>query len=248
MDLSLLVLSYETEQGRNKIKTINRDAEVLFSLPDVVRILIAENRLHSTAEVNVGFDGFYRAQIEALEPDEQQIIQSESTLDDPGHELYVTQPGLLRLLSRDKSPACKRFQRWVFHEVIPSIIKFGNYPPPSQAESDLMRLAKLMVSEIAAREKLERETKAQLAEHSARISHLSNEVTLIKESSSDFARFAHIDEFCEGMDDATKYYVFCMCDKVCLEGHIETKKISSDGGFVNKLFPREIIISVLNRE
>lgn len=248
MDLSLLVLSYETENGRNKVKTINRDAEVLFSLPDVVKILMTENRQHSTIGKNVGFDGFYRAQIEALESDEQQIIYKDSSPSEPGHELYVTQPGLLRILSRDKSPACKKFQRWVFHEVIPSILKYGTYPPPLEPESDLMRLAKLIVSEIEAREKLERETKAQLAEHSSKILLLSTEVQSLKDTQIIFNNYAHVDEFCYEMNETDKYYIFCMCEKVCLESSIDTQKIHGRDDQLNKLFPREVILSVINKE
>lgn len=42
--------------------------------------------------------------------------------------LTVTEPGLYRLLSsKSRKPIAKRFQRWVFHQVLPSIRKTGSY-------------------------------------------------------------------------------------------------------------------------
>lgn len=48
----------------------------------------------------------------------------------PGGEqdvLTVLEPGLYRLLSKSRKPVGKRFQRWMFHEVLPSIRKTGKY-------------------------------------------------------------------------------------------------------------------------
>ncbi|MGM2732102.1 hypothetical protein ACS2QU_30890, partial [Bacillus cereus group sp. Bce005] len=39
---------------------------------------------------------------------------------------------LYRVLSRDTSDAGKAFQRWIFHEVIPSIREHKQYPPPTK--------------------------------------------------------------------------------------------------------------------
>jgi prophage antirepressor-like protein len=48
----------------------------------------------------------------------------------PGGEqemLTVTEPGLYRLIFKSRKPVAKRFQRWVFHEVLPAIRKTGSY-------------------------------------------------------------------------------------------------------------------------
>jgi prophage antirepressor-like protein len=41
--------------------------------------------------------------------------------------LTVTEPGLYRLIFKSRKPVAKRFQRWVFHEVLPAIRKTGSY-------------------------------------------------------------------------------------------------------------------------
>lgn len=76
--------------------------------------------------------------LEPLEVDEKgtKIIRT------PGGEqemLTVTEPGLYRLLFKSRKPIAKRFQRWIFHEVIPSIRQTGSYSLP-QAETERMRL------------------------------------------------------------------------------------------------------------
>ncbi|WP_013324524.1 BRO-N domain-containing protein [Gloeothece verrucosa] len=44
--------------------------------------------------------------------------------------LTVTEAGLYRLIFRSNKPVAKKFQRWIFHEVIPSIRRTGSYSVP----------------------------------------------------------------------------------------------------------------------
>lgn len=39
----------------------------------------------------------------------------------------ISEPGLYRLVMRSRKPEAKEFQRWVTHEVLPSIRKHGAY-------------------------------------------------------------------------------------------------------------------------
>lgn len=61
-----------------------------------------------------------------LDQDEKGMV----ILHTPGGEqevLTVTEPGLYRLIFKSRKPVAKRFQRWVFHDVLPSIRQTGNY-------------------------------------------------------------------------------------------------------------------------
>ena len=52
----------------------------------------------------------------------------------PGGEqrmLVVNEAGLYRLIFKSRKPDAKKFQRWVYHEVLPSIRKHGTYMTPS---------------------------------------------------------------------------------------------------------------------
>ncbi len=44
----------------------------------------------------------------------------------------VKEPGLYRIIFKSRKPVAKRFQRWVFHDVLPQIRKTGRYEAPSQ--------------------------------------------------------------------------------------------------------------------
>jgi len=48
----------------------------------------------------------------------------------------VSEPGLYKLIMRSRKPEAKAFQRWVTHEVLPSIRKTGGYIPTSESDSD----------------------------------------------------------------------------------------------------------------
>lgn len=47
--------------------------------------------------------------------------------------LTVTESGLYRLIFKSRKPEAKKFQKWMFKEVLPSIRKHGTYPPPASS-------------------------------------------------------------------------------------------------------------------
>lgn len=49
----------------------------------------------------------------------------------------VNEPGLYRLIFRSNKPEAKRFQSWVFTEVLPQIRRTGRYAPSAPGEADL---------------------------------------------------------------------------------------------------------------
>jgi prophage antirepressor-like protein len=169
--MSELTLFYSGFSGDLEIRTkVSQNGDILISLLDVVHVLAKENSIVSNK--TQAFNGLLVASIEVLEKDEQ-----ENTFDESGkHEVYVTEPGLYRIVSRDTSPASKKFQRWIFHEVLPSIRKYGSYPAPIQSESSelktlvslLQQNVQLLAKEIEHREALEK----QVTEHDNRINKL----------------------------------------------------------------------------
>jgi prophage antirepressor-like protein len=56
------------------------------------------------------------------------------TLGGEQNVLTVTEPGLYRLIFKSRKPIAKKFQRWVFHEVLPQIRKTGRYEAPAPQE------------------------------------------------------------------------------------------------------------------
>jgi anti-repressor protein len=46
--------------------------------------------------------------------------------------ITINEQGLYRLIALSRIPAAERFRSWLFGEVLPSIRRFGCYPPPSE--------------------------------------------------------------------------------------------------------------------
>lgn len=68
--------------------------------------------------------------------DEKKIINLRNTAHSVGgipgkrgnpNFLCVNEPGLYRLIFMSRKPAAEKFKRWVFHEVLPQIRKYGYY-------------------------------------------------------------------------------------------------------------------------
>ncbi|MBD2526758.1 BRO family protein [Nostoc sp. FACHB-133] len=69
-----------------------------------------------------------------------------STLGGEQEMLTVTEAGLYRLIFKSRKPVAKRFQRWVFHEVLPSLRRTGKYemPKPNQQQNTKPSLDELV--------------------------------------------------------------------------------------------------------
>ncbi len=74
--------------------------------------------------------------VSRLDTDEKSIIIVD-TLGGPQEALIISEPGFYRLTGSSRKQIAKEFQRWVFHEVLPTIRKTGAYsmqaPTPAQA-------------------------------------------------------------------------------------------------------------------
>lgn len=57
----------------------------------------------------------------------------------------ISEPGLYRLVMKSRKPEAREFQRWVTHEVLPTIRTTGGYIPTSEPDSDEDILAKAVL-------------------------------------------------------------------------------------------------------
>lgn len=66
--------------------------------------------------------------LQSLYDDEKTNLGNSYVWPEPGRRpLIISEPGLYRLVMRSRKPEAKDFQRWVTHEVLPSIRKHGIY-------------------------------------------------------------------------------------------------------------------------
>jgi anti-repressor protein len=81
--------------------------------------------------------GNSRQVVNQLEPDE---VSKTYVIDAKGRrqKAHITnEPGLYRLIFRSNKPQAKRFQRWIYNEVLPSIRRTGQFASkiPDQTRS-----------------------------------------------------------------------------------------------------------------
>lgn len=62
--------------------------------------------------------------------------------------LTVTEPGLYRLIFKSRKVVAKRFRRWLFHEVLPSIRRTGSYSIYQSQQSPKALIAARTIKEI----------------------------------------------------------------------------------------------------
>lgn len=248
-----LVICYPGFSGDVNIRTMRANDEVLVSLEDVVRVLSAENSQITAQYERKGLTGIASAMLNVLEEDERAILPIfDRRSGSAREEVFVTQPGLYRIVTRDDSKACKKFQRWLFHEVIPAIARYGTYPPPSvEPQSDLKAVVQLLsqnadalLKEIVERERLEKEvlvrfekTEQQLADVTRRLEDLSLE--------HEADGYVSIRERCrQHAADVDYHQVWGWCTKICLERNIRIpSRINSERG--EFVFPPEVIDDAL---
>ncbi|NBS24543.1 MAG: hypothetical protein EBS78_11380 [Altererythrobacter sp.] len=84
--------------------------------------------------------GHARDWAKSLDDDEVNTVEIVDGNRGNPNQLVVTEPGLYKLLARSRKPEAKRFDRWVRHEVLPTIRKTGGYGITPQHGGDLAAL------------------------------------------------------------------------------------------------------------
>lgn len=162
--MDLINIKYSHEHGVCPIRTITDDGIIYFSLKDMIKALSSDNLKLGEETKDASIPSILRTINSSFEDDEyiSRPMTNPSFKDET--ELFITQPGVFRLLSYDHSQSARKFQRWLFHEVIPSLTKFGTYPPPENQGSALAQMAELLAQNtraladtIAKQEELERD-------------------------------------------------------------------------------------------
>ena len=130
-----------------KVRTLNLNGEPWFVAADVCKALELGNPSMT---------------VERLDDDEKGI----STIDTLGGKQRMTiinEPGLYSLVLSSRKPEAKAFRRWITHEVIPTIRKYGGYMTKSLLEQVLenpnliYEFARRMLAEQQKNERLRQE-------------------------------------------------------------------------------------------
>ena len=83
----------------------------------------------------------YRHKVSLLDEDEKEGVQTLNTLGGSQKTTFCTEAGLYRIIfSVQRNPKTEPIKRWVFHEVLPSIRKTGEY----KLKRDLAEVSQLL--------------------------------------------------------------------------------------------------------
>jgi len=100
----------------NQVRTVSSNGIIWFSAPDVTGALKLKNT--TVALKSLDGDEVTKFNLGGLS----------------GETNFISEPGLYKLIGASRKPAAKRFNRWVTHEVLPSIRKHGAYMTPETIE------------------------------------------------------------------------------------------------------------------
>ncbi|MCL6446283.1 MAG: Bro-N domain-containing protein [Alicyclobacillus sp.] len=96
----------------------------------------------------------HRDAVARLDDDEKGVVST----DTPGgvqNVQAINEPGLYKLVMSSRKPEAKPFQRWVTHDVLPSIRKTGRYELPGRRDADgqeeQLKARRLSIMEMNAR-------------------------------------------------------------------------------------------------
>lgn len=84
--------------------------------------------------------------------DDEKGVDTIYTPGGPQEMTTVSEPGLYRLIAKSRKPVAKAFQRWVFHEVLPTIRRTGSYqaaPAPDLSAQIEAAVAKALAAQAA---------------------------------------------------------------------------------------------------
>ena len=114
---------------------------------------------------------------------EQQVISSINVLTNGGSQqmYFVTEPDLYRCIFQSRKPTARKFQDWVFNEVLPSLRKTGGYIVTTVTDTPEMIMARaLKVADetIKRNEQRMRELEAQSEQQAATIDLQKKELTV----------------------------------------------------------------------
>lgn len=257
MGSELIKICYEGEKGISDIRTSQFDGILHISLEDLLITLNRENRELNENNIVKSMTGLLKSQLEALETDEYIRIPREVKKFKDDTEIFVTQPGLYRVLSSDRSKAGKRFQKWLYNDVIPSITKHGSYPPPltpkgsalSQMAEILALNSRALADAIIRQDELESEVKVV----KSKLTSIDERVASIEVKGSNLKYIITVRERLDNLNlTANKdqeLEIVCWCENLQFK-HDEPKLHCPSGERINARYSIKIIdeaIALINK-
>jgi prophage antirepressor-like protein len=249
MENSLINVCYEGVSGETQIRTLYIGDILYFSLTDVFVVLNKENKSMGEENPTRYIPNLIKSQINDLDFDEYKRLPHPQPTPGYEYEVFVTQPGLNRVMGSDDSPAGRKFQRWLYHDVVPSLTKHGVYPPPqtpqgsalSQMAEIIAQNSRALADAIVRQDRLEQEVNSVKDE----INNVQERVEKLESTSSDNEFILSVRQWFDKanlvLQKSKELEIVTWCENLSLSNS-KPRKPCPSGDRVNARFFQEIIV------
>lgn len=248
MEKNLVNICYEGTSGESDIRTLYIEEILYFSLTDVFVVLNKENKSMGESNPTRFIPNLIKSQVNDLDSDE--YTQFPHPNPKPGYEfeIFVTQPGLNRVMGNDDSPAGRKFQRWLYHEVVPSLTKHGVYPPPltpqgsalSQMAEIIAQNSRALADSIVRQDRLEQEVKSVKVD----VDDVQSRITKLENSGSESDFVLSVRSWFEkaniALSSSKELEIVTWCENLSLVNN-KPRKACPSGERLNAKFFQEVI-------
>lgn len=102
------------------VRTLTRDNQIYFCLPDVCKILTLQNPAHAVAQIKEEFSIPTLNVGMVTRPDGSKVRAT-----------FITEPQLYFVMMRSRAKTAREFRQWICNEVLPQIRRTGAYSVPN---------------------------------------------------------------------------------------------------------------------
>lgn len=146
--------------------------------------------------------GNSRQAVAQLDDDEKNTVIINDGIPGNPQKTIISEPGLYRLIMRSRKPDAKNFQRWLTHQVLPTLRRTGTYTIPATPTTTGDREARFAQAVLDARTLMD-QLENRIHQQEQRIQAHKNEIRELAPKALAFDAFTHGPE-CYDLRDAAQ--------------------------------------------
>jgi len=147
--------------------------------------------------------------------------------------VFMTEPGLYKVILWNESKAAEKFQDWLFNDVLPTLAKYGMYPRPKTAQfpidsedSEKTQILKHLLDHSIRQDKIE----AKYSKLESKMGEIQDAIERKENSNGEIVMpvMTYIKEHnLPIVAEQDVYCLFAYCQKICREQYRESRSINA---------------------
>lgn len=219
---------------------LNESNEPLFCLTDVCRVLSIDNSRQVKSRLDE--DGVFLLDLQQIN---RGVINNDGVIiNELGNTKanFINESNLYSVIFQSRKEEAKRFQKWVFKEVLPSIHKTGSYSIKPMTHIEIIAMQAQAMVEL---ERKQNELEVVQAKQSKDIEYLKTKAVHRTDYYS-IIGFANRVKIKVGLEKAKK--LGKMCVKLCKEKGYSTEKIEDPRFGYIRTYPHDVLEEIFAKE